>query len=73
MLVGSDKVAGTIVQDNKIIFKLTPEYQTVGITELQIVLIEMQDLRRSFKASYPYKQYIKLIIQQNFKTANIFL
>ena len=43
MLVGSDKVAGTIVQDNKIIFKLTPEYQTVGITELQIVLIEMLD------------------------------
>ena len=43
MLIGSDKVAGTIVQDNKIIFKLTPEYQTVGITELQIVLIEMLD------------------------------
>ena len=43
MLVGSDKVAGTIVQDNKIIFKLTPEYQTVGITDLQIVLIEMLD------------------------------
>lgn len=43
MLIGSDKVAGTIVQDNKIIFKLTPEYQTVGITKLQIVLIEMLD------------------------------
>lgn len=43
MLVGGDKVAGTIVQDNKIIFKLTPEYQTVGTTELQIVLIEILD------------------------------
>ena len=27
-------VTGTIVQDNKIIFKLTPEYQTVGIEML---------------------------------------
>ena len=42
-------VTGTIVQDNKIIFKLTPEYQTVGITELQIVLIEILDDGRCYK------------------------
>ena len=42
-------VTGTIVQDNKIIFKLTPEYQTVGIIELQIVLIEMLDDGRCYK------------------------
>ena len=42
-------VTGTIVQDNKIIFKLTPEYQTVGIIELQIVLIEILDDGRCYK------------------------
>lgn len=43
MLIGSNKVAGTIIENNNIIFRFTPEYQEIGINQFQIVIIELQD------------------------------
>ena len=40
MIVENKEIAGTIVEDNCVIFRLEPKYQTIGVTMLQIILKE---------------------------------
>ena len=40
MLIENHEVVGTIIEDNNVVFMLEPEYQTIGITKFQIVIIE---------------------------------
>ena len=40
MIVENKEIAGTIVEDNCVIFRLEPKHQTIGISRLQIVLKE---------------------------------
>ena len=44
MLVGSDKVEGTLIENNRIVFKLKQQYtKEVGIYYLQIVVVEIDE------------------------------
>ena len=43
MLIKDKKVAGTIIEDNKIVFDFKPEYQEIGINQFQLVIIEIND------------------------------
>lgn len=44
MLVGNDKVDGTLIEDNRVVFKLKQQYtKEVGIHYLQIVITEMDE------------------------------
>ena len=44
MLVGNDKVDGTVIENNRVVFKLKKEYtQEVGIHQLQIVITEIDE------------------------------
>ena len=40
MLIENHEVVGTIIEDNNVVFMLEPEYQTIGITKFQIVIVE---------------------------------
>ena len=40
MIVENKEIAGTIVEDNCVIFRLEPKHQTIGISRLQIILKE---------------------------------
>ena len=40
MIVENKEIAGTIVEDNCVIFRLEPKHQTIGISMLQIILKE---------------------------------
>ena len=40
MIVENKEIAGTIVEDNCVIFRLEPKYQTIGVSMLQIILKE---------------------------------
>ena len=40
MIVENKEIAGTIVEDNCVIFRLEPKHQTIGISKLQIILKE---------------------------------
>lgn len=43
MLIKDKEIAGTIIKNNNIIFKFSPEHQTIGINQFQIVITELQD------------------------------
>ena len=40
MIVENKEIVGTIVEDNCVIFRLEPKYQTIGVSMLQIILKE---------------------------------
>ena len=40
MLIEKHEIVGTIIEDNNVVFMLEPEYQKIGITKFQIVIIE---------------------------------
>ena len=40
MLIEKHEIVGTIIEDNNVVFMLEPEYQKIGVTKFQIVIIE---------------------------------
>ena len=40
MIVENKEITGTIIEDNCVIFRLEPKYQTIGVSMLQIILKE---------------------------------
>ena len=43
MLIKDKEIAGTIIKNNNIIFKFSPEHQEIGINQFQIVITELQE------------------------------
>ena len=43
MLIKDKEIAGTIIENNNIIFKFSPEHQEIGINQFQIVITELQE------------------------------